>query len=351
MIKKGFFTAILLLPVIFSCAQTRITTGVTQGRDYGIVYTLPKTTIEIEVQTKKESFTPGEFSRYAERYLHQTEVTTDNKEEWSIESVTVRSVGIPDKDKTYFIKMNDRSVAPLMELSEEGVVVSINRPFSPVVQKEEKVITQKKRINPRDYLTEEILLANSTAKMAELVAQEIYNIRESRNILLRGQADYMPKDGEQLKLMLSKMEEQEEAMTQMFTGTKSIETKNFRFRLDPSEELNGKVAFRFSTKLGVVDSDDLSGEPIYINLTNLQSVPITEAKGKPKSNGVAYNVPGKGRVILTYLGKELVSSDLPITQFGVMEYLAPTLFNRRSTIQVQFNPNTGGIIKVDREEN
>ena len=62
-------------------------------------------------------------------------------------------------------------------------------------------------------------------------------------------------------------------------------------------------------------------------------------------------MPGKGRVILTYLGKELVSSDLPITQFGVMEYLAPTLFNRRSTIQVQFNPNTGGIIKVDREEN
>ena len=43
--------------------------------------------------------------------------------------------------------------------------------------------TQKKKINPRDFLTEEILMAGSTAKMAELVAKEIYNIRESKNAL------------------------------------------------------------------------------------------------------------------------------------------------------------------------
>ena len=32
-------------------------------------------------------------------------------------------------------------------------------------------------------------MASSTAKMAELVAKEIYNIRESKNALLRGPAD------------------------------------------------------------------------------------------------------------------------------------------------------------------
>lgn len=74
--------------------------------------------------------------------------------------------------------------------------------------------TQKKKINPRDFLTEEILMAGSTAKMAELVAKEIYNIRESKNALVRGQADNMPKDGEQLKIMLANLEEQEAAMTE-----------------------------------------------------------------------------------------------------------------------------------------
>ncbi len=266
-----------------------------------------------------------------------------------IEAVTVRSMGIPDKDKTYFVKMHDRSVAPLMELTKEGVVVSINYPFSPQIKEKQESTPTKPLPNPRDYLTEEILMANSTAKMAELVAQEIYNIRESRNTLLRGQADYMPQDGEQLKLMLNKLEEQENALTRMFTGENKTETKKFTIRIDPTEEFTQKVAFRFSKKLGVVDLDDLAGEPIYIKLTDLKSIPLSETDGKTK-NGVAYNVPGKGQVVLTYLGKELVNTELPITQFGITEYLAATLFNRKSTIQVQFNPDTGSIIKVDRKE-
>ena len=35
-------------------------------------------------------------------------------------------------------------------------------------------------------------------RQAELVAKEIYSIRESKNALLRGEADNMPKDGAQL---------------------------------------------------------------------------------------------------------------------------------------------------------
>lgn len=51
-------------------------------------------------------------------------------------------------------------------------------------------------------------MSNSSAKMAELVAKEIYSIRESRNALLRGEADNMPKDGAQLKLMLDNLNQQ-----------------------------------------------------------------------------------------------------------------------------------------------
>ena len=70
------------------------------------------------------------------------------------------------------------------------------------------IVPAQKKVNPKDFLTEEILMASSTAKMAELVAKEIYNIRESKNALVRGQADNMPKDGAQLKLMLDNLEEQ-----------------------------------------------------------------------------------------------------------------------------------------------
>ena len=48
--------------------------------------------------------------------------------------------------------------------------------------------------------------------------------------------------------------------------------------------------------------------------------------------------------------KQWFNGELPVTQFGTIEYLAPALFNKKSTVQVTFNPDTGGLIKVDREE-
>ena len=60
--------------------------------------------------------------------------------------------------------------------------------------------------------------------MAELIAQDIYEIRESRNLLVRGQADNMPKDGEQLRLMLNQLDKQDMAMTGLFSGITTKDT-------------------------------------------------------------------------------------------------------------------------------
>ena len=79
---------------------------------------------------------------------------------------------------------------------------------------------------------------------------------------------------------------------------------------------------------------------------------ICHRSGKKKKDldGIAYNVPGQAMVTLTDGKKKLYEGELPITQFGVIEYLAPVLFNKNSTIKVYFDPNTGGLLKVDREE-
>ena len=56
-------------------AQTEVTAGVTRGKDYGVTYALPKTAINIEVKVNKVTYTPGEFSKYADRYLRLTDVS------------------------------------------------------------------------------------------------------------------------------------------------------------------------------------------------------------------------------------------------------------------------------------
>ncbi len=350
--KKLIILTGLLTATITAAAQTEVVTGVMRGKDYGVTYALPKTQIEIEVKANKITYTPGEFSKYADRYLRLNNVSADPKEYWELVSAQIKSVGIPDKDNVYFVKMKDKTVAPLIELTEDGIIKSINVPIDKkAAAPAQPLAAQKKKVNPRDFLTEEILMASSTAKMAELVAKEIYNIRESKNALVRGQADNMPKDGAQLKLMLDHLDEQEQAMTEMFSGVLNKEEKIYTIRLTPGKDMNNEVAFRFSKKLGIVANNDLAGEPVYITLKNLQTVKVPADDGKKKVDGVAYNVPGKASIVLKQGKNTLFEAEVPVTQFGTVEYLAPTLFNKNSTVKVIFNPVTGGLVKVDREEN
>lgn len=331
-------------------AQTEVTAGVMRGKDYGVTYMLPKTEIEIVLQTTRHAYTPGEFCKYADRYLRLGNVSAEPEEFWTLDKIETRIAGVPDKDNVYFVKMKDKSVAPLMELTEDGIIRSINIPFSSKpAAKAPEVKNAENDIDPRSFLTEEILMTNSSAKMAELVAKEIYSIRESKNALLRGEADNMPKDGAQLKLMLDNLTLQESAMTAMFSGKIKKESKTVTIRLVP-KEMKEKVAFRFSKKLGVVANYDLAGEPYYISVTDLKTPDVSAPEeGKKRVDGVAYNLPGKAQVTLMYNNKKLFDEQLPVTQFGTVEYLAPVLFNKNSTIKVLFDTATGGLLKVDRE--
>lgn len=349
--KKNLLIFSALLLATTAVAQTEVTVGVMRGKDYGVTYVLPKTEIEIVLQTTKHTYTPGEFCKYADRYLRLNNVSAEPEEYWTLDKIQPLIAGVPDKDNVYFVKLKDKTVAPLMELTQDGIVRSINMPFSgkQANQGTKVTTTPETGIDPRSFLTEEILMSSSSAKMAELVAKEIYSIRESKNALLRGEADNMPKDGAQLKLMLDNLNLQERAMTEMFSGTVKEEPKTAIVRLTP-KEMKNEVAFRFSKKLGVVANDDLAGEPYYISVTNLKTPDISNIEeSKKKLEGVAYNVPGRAQVILTQSNKKLFDEELPVTQFGTIEYLAPVLFNKGATVKVLFDTATGGLIKVDRE--
>jgi hypothetical protein len=355
--KELTLIGLSLLLTATAAAQTEVLTGVTRGKDYGVTYMLPGTQLELTIHATKHTYTPGEFAKYAERYLRLADVSTEPSTYWTLDKVQTEVTGIPDKEHVYFVKMKDKTVAPLIELTKEGIIRSINVPISGGAQKSTAPAptptdanSAVEAVDPRSFLTEEILMASSTAKMAELVAKEIYSIRESKNALLRGEADNTPQDGAQLKLMLDNLNKQETALTEMFTGRESKESSSKEIQLVP-KEVSKEVVFRFSRKLGIVDKDDLAGAPVYLTLTNLKTVTIPPAPELKKPlDGVAYNVPGRARVSLSYHDQELLTTEIAVTQFGTVEYLASVLFNKNSTIKVTFNPITGALSKVDRGE-
>lgn len=348
----------LLLTSAEVSAQTEVNAGIMHGKEYGVTYMLPATEIQIIAHATKHTYQPGDFCRYAERYLRIKEVDIKPNVYWTLDKIETQLAGAPDKEQVYFVKMKDKTTAPLMELTEEGIVKSINMPYSGPKHDRKPAAddTAPALPDPRSFLTEEILMTNSTAKMAELVAKEIYNIRESKNALNRGEADYMPQDGVQLKLMLDNLNLQEKAMTAMFTGTEKTEKKTFTVRITP-QEMKQAVAFRFSQKLGMVDNNDLAGEPIYISIHNLKTIETAETsaeeeekvKGR-KLEGIAYKVPGKAHVTLSYQQKKLYDEEVPVSQFGSIEYLAPILFNKNTVTRVLFDTSTGALLKVERGE-
>lgn len=355
--KRNLLITTALLASITATAQTEVTVGVMRGKDYGVTYMLPQTEIEITLQVTKHTYSPGAFCQYAERYLQQEGVSTTPNEYWTLDNIQLQAVGIPDRDRVYFVKLKDKTIAPLMELTEDGIVRSINLPFSGKMPQtpDKQAAPQEERPlpDPPRFLTEEIMLATSTAKKAELTAKEIYNIRESRNALLRGEADTTPQDGAQLKLMLDNLNIQEQALTEMFTGQTTATPEVLHIRITP-KEMKDQVVFRFSSKLGQLDADDLAGEPYYLTISNLNTPALppledTDKKKKDELEGVAYNVPGRAQVTLKQGNKTLLTAEMPVTQFGTVEYLAPVLFNKNSTTTVLFDTTTGGLLKVDKE--
>ena len=349
MIKKG----ILLIGMLTAWnVQAQDVAHYTPGTlDEGVVYYLPKTQLEIKVTATKVTYTPGELCQYANRYLRLQGISSQPSEHWEINNIQVQTMGVPDAEKAYAIKVKDKMVTSQVELTENGIIRAINTtaPAEEKVRKE-KPAEKPKRLDSRNFMTEEILMVVSTHKMAELIAKEIYNIRESKNSLTRGQADYMPQDGAALKIMLNNLEEQEKALTEMFAGYTERTEKTFTFQVEPGEEITNQVVCRFSKKLGVVNENNLAGEPISISVNEGALPPADEAaKAKKKLEGVIYNIPGKGNVTIKGLGKTWFDNELPVTQFGETEVLTDNLFNKKVNTRVIFNPVTGGIVKIDKD--
>ena len=319
----------------------------------GMVYFLPKTAVRIVVQVEKTTYTPGEFCKYADRYLRLKDVESEASVDYRITNLRVEPVAMADTTKGFSVKFDPKTVAANIALSDDGVLLAINATPKPVeAAKAFRPAPKPTMMNPRQLMSEEILAAGSTAKMAELTAQDIYEIRESRNLLIRGQADNMPKDGEQLKLKLNQLEMQDRALSSLFSGQTTKDTTEQVITIMPDKEIERELLFRFSKKLGLVDKDDLAGEPYYIRVANLHAVPMPEANDKKKKQepGLYINVPGKMKVTIYDAIEPVNVVELPAGQFGNIELLSGALFNKRYATHIWMNPISGAVDRLEAEQ-
>ena len=331
-------------------AQTQVTEFNPGIAANGVNYALPKTVLKLDASAIKVVYTPGEFAKYAERYLHISGVSSEPSTTWKMTTLNVRQEGVPDTTKIYTVKLKDKTVAPMVQLTPSGVLVAVNNHVDLPEEELSETRTTNHKMDARQYLTEDILSATSTSKMAELTAQEILDIRESKNAIKRGQVEAMPQDGASLKIVLDELNRQEEALTQLFTGYTDTTFTAKTFAVMPVGDLDEQVLFRFSRKLGFVEADDLAGDPYYLSVKDKHTVVLPDAKelAKRKIEGLVYNMPSMANVTISTMQGKVYEQELPFAQFGTIDMLSPTLFNKGATTKLTLHPATGGLQHLEQ---
>ncbi|MDD4777813.1 MAG: DUF4831 family protein [Fermentimonas sp.] len=357
MIRAKYFILPLLL-VISSCAlaQKTVRVNAIKANDYGVVYSLPKTSFVVEFLVKRTTFQRGDFYPYAQRYLALDNPITENRVVHTLEGIEVTNKGIPDKNNSFMVEFRSKSVEPYVYLREDGLIVSINA--------DPENVTDAKRIipanetaseNPRRFFSQETLMAGSTAKQAELVARQIFELRRNRNDILSGEAVNMPPDGNAYNVVMEEINKQEKALTELFSGSVTTEYYVKSFQVIPeNSDIDRDIIARFSEKLGPVDADNLAGEPVYFSLirkTPEVTMQLSERDLKrledKLTQGVVYNIPGKGELTIEFGNRKLKTMEVDVVQFGSKDVLVKQMFdNNKLPVKVYFYPELGAIKQI-----
>jgi len=348
----------IVLTFNFLHAQTKVLkTSATKSTDFGVTYFLPKTVLTVRVNYTKTTQKAGPYALYAEKYLGIKDegVVSEDRIYYTLNSITVESKGVVDKDASYVVVFKSKTTSPFVFLTEDGLICTINADYVPDPSDNRTTAaapaSELLKIPSHSVYTEEYLQAGSVAKMAEVAAKQIYKLRESRTDLLTGNAENAPRDGEGMKIVLANLDAQENTLTELFIGTKNVESFSSEFDIEPQSNVDKEVLLRFSKYLGIVGKDDLSGSPVYINIKNLENTEsqvIVDPKQKAKeSQSIVYAVPGKAAVEVFYGINSMYKNTFQIAQFGNKQVLATSLFDdKKAPVRIYFYPETGAIKQI-----
>lgn len=354
---RSFITIalIILLSSAGYAQQTKILTA-DKHNEYGLIYNLPITVLDIEIEALRTVSKAGPYHKYAKKYLGITDVISADSEDWQIKSVKVTPKGVADTEQQYLMQLK-AGVLTYISVSEDGCLLGINKEIITPQQQQTSTLSMSPSSLDNDeylqYVDEDFLASQSSAKRAQMLAESIMEVRNAKIALSRGTAESMPTDGKQLEIMLASLAHQEQTMTDAFVGTVQTETiiKNFTFIPSAENDSQKQILCRLSDFSGFVAPDDFSGEPVYIaiDVTRREEMPVNdkgEEKKMPK-DAVVYTIPGAAKVTISTMFETLFSQEFNFAQYGVNFGLNPTIFSsKKEPSYAIFDPTTGAVLEI-----
>ena len=342
--KKCIWSIVLVALSQISTAQ------LVQEHEAAVVYYMPKTELVVRLDYEIVEQTPGVFYQYAKRYLGAEEVITEASTQYNLLQVSSCTEAKSDLERAYKVTAQKGLKNQSLTLTEDGRLLGYNigggiedSPLSPADSSPH--LEEQTKLMP---LLEEQFMAGSVAKMAEGAAKQIYRLRETRLNLLAGDMEHVPADGMAMQLVLDEINKQEQALVELFVGTRVVKHGSHTLRYLPEESVEKEVICRLSQHTGIVDKNDLSGEPIYLTVEATKQalrMQMMEEGKVPTLSQLYYNLPGNAVIRIEHKGKVMNESEFPVAQWGVAIPLSAELFTKTAPV-IRINPQTGNILSI-----
>ena len=309
-----------------------------------LTYSLPSTTISLDVEAVQEKFYAGPYARYAEKYLG---IKARQNDETTVQLTQIKMTPLleADQSRRYSVNVKKSQIdATFLKLSSVGLVSFSDANFGdesvwrfPTEGKGDfsgkgvsSNLTSESTTLYRNSKTESaynkvavqqnMVVEKSMEQKAAETAEMILRLRKQRLQIVTGDTD-ATYSGEAMGAAISEITRLEEEYMTLFTGYSEFQTQNMRFEVVPEAGLESQmyVAFRLSDTAGLVPADNLSGKPIVMEITSqpfAEPAVSAELLKNQKEVEAYYRIPAVCTVKLMDGANLLLQSRMPIYQLG-----------------------------------
>ena len=305
-----------------------------------LTYSLPSTTITLDVEAVQEKFYAGPYAKYAEKYLG---IKARQQDETVYQLSEVRMIPFVEADQSRRYSLNVKKgtiEATFLKLSAEGLISFADGNFAtesvwrfPTVTSgdfsdkgvtsnvtSESATLYRSSKNDRVSVQHNMVVEKSPEKRAAETAEMILGLREKRLQIVTGDTD-ATYSGEAMGAAIEELTRLEKEYMTLFIGYSEYQTQRMKFEVIPEagRESQMYIAFRLSDTAGLVPADDLSGKPIVMEIvpqefSQPELAPIETRNAKPVE--AYYRIPAICTVKLIDSGNVILQNRMPVYQLG-----------------------------------
>jgi hypothetical protein len=305
-----------------------------------VTYSLPMTTITLDVEAVQETFYAGPYAKYAEKYLG---IKPRMKDETTVQLSQIKMSPYVEADQScrYSVNIKKGTLNPsVFSLSAAGLVTFADAKFAdetvwrfPVksdgdfsgkgvssnltseattLYKNEKKESAYNRVSVQQNMVVEKTLEQKAAE----TAATILDLRRQRLQIVTGDTD-ATYSGEAMGAAIGELARLEQEYMTLFVGYSEFQTQQMRFDVvpDAGRENQMYIAFRISDKNGLLPSDDMTGRPVVMEIQP-QAFEKVKVDKEQKGEFVHYRIPAVCTVKIKNGADILLQSRVPVYQLG-----------------------------------